>query len=286
MMIRSGGVIGLVSSSMITVVDSSDPRLSDYLDLNDPAERARREGDEFFIVEGPTAIHRLTRSGHRIRSLLVTEQAAARMADVIDALDDHGTPVYVTTRAVLAAVAGFDLHRGAVAAADRAPLPGLAEVLATARTIAVLEGLNDPENLGAIARSARALGIDALVCDPTCIDPYYRRSVRVSMGAILFLPVVRAAPWPAALEMIGAHGFTRWAMTPDPGATSLYEVDLPDRCAVVLGPEGPGLAGPTIATCDLSIRIPMASGDGADSLNVAAAAAITFAEISRRRALG
>ena len=104
----------------------------------------------------------------------------------------------------------------------------------------MLEGLNDPENLGAIARSARALGVDALVLDPTCIDPYYRRTVRVSMGEVLHLPVARVTEWPGELEVVRGAGFELWALTPDPAADDLFELEVPDRVAVVLGAEGPG----------------------------------------------
>ena len=148
--------------------------------------------------------------------------------------------MYVASKDVLRATVGFDLHRGAVAAADRRPLPSVADAVAGARRVAVLEGLNDPENLGAVARSARAFGIDALVIDPTCIDPYYRRTVRVSMGEVLHLPVARAGDWPGDLAMLA--GFETWALTPDAGAESIWDLAVPPRVAVVLGAEGPGLS--------------------------------------------
>ena len=129
--------------------------------------------------------------------------------------------MYVASPDVLTATVGFNLHRGAVAAADRRPLPSLSDVLVGARCVAVLEGLNDAENLGAIARSARALGVDALVLDPTCIDPYYRRIVRVSMGEVLLLPIARATRWPGDLDTIRAAGFALLALTPDPAAEDL-----------------------------------------------------------------
>src|SRR5262249_47204773 len=136
----------------VAIDDPGDPRLADYAELTDPAARRRRERDELFVAEGVTAVGRLLASGHHVRSVLVTPQARQRLGAALDAL---GVPVYVAPREVLAATVGFDLHRGAVAAADRRPLPTLADVVAGARTLAVLEGLNDPENLGAVARSAR-----------------------------------------------------------------------------------------------------------------------------------
>ena len=253
-----------------------DPRLADYVALPDPAARRRLERDELFIAEGVTAIERLLRSGHRVRSVLVTPQALARFAGRLDALD---APVYVAPRDVLAATVGFDLHRGAVAAADRRPLPSLQTVIAGARTIAVLEGLNDPENLGGIARSARAFGVDALVLDPHCIDPYYRRTVRVSMGEVLHLAVARAPQWPAELDVLHAAGFETWALTPAADADELWALSRPPRVAVLLGAEGPGLSPAAMAAATRRVRIPIAAD--VDSLNVGHAAAVAFARLGR-----
>jgi tRNA G18 (ribose-2'-O)-methylase SpoU len=263
------------SDRIIVIEDPADPRLSDYLDLTDPAARSRRERDEFFVAEGPTAIQRLLVSEHRVRSVLVQESKYPRLAEILSSTD---APIYLTSKAVMAATVGFDLHRGAIAAADRRPLPSLDQLLPTVSRIAVLEGLNDPENLGAIARSARAFGIEALVLDPTCIDPYYRRTVRVSMGEVLFIPVARAARWPEDIDTIHRHGFTTWALTPDAGAEVLWDLEIPDRLALVLGAEGPGLAAATMNHCSQRVRIPIA--EGVDSLNVGAAAAVVFSQTS------
>jgi tRNA G18 (ribose-2'-O)-methylase SpoU len=204
----------------------------------------------------------------------VTPQALARLD-----LDGIDAPVYVASREVLAATVGFDLHRGAVAVAERRPLPTIAHAVESASRIAVLEGLNDPENLGAIARSARAFGIGALVLDPTCIDPYYRRTIRVSMGEVLFLPVARAVAWPDDLGVLGSLGFETWALTPDPDAESIWSLDVPARVAVVLGAEGPGLSRRARAAASRQVRIPIATG--VDSLNVGHAAAVAFAVLAR-----
>ena len=152
---------------------------------------------------------------------------------------------------------------------------------AVRRTVAVLEGLNDPENLGAIARSARALGVDALVLDPTCIDPYYRRTVRVSMGEVLHLPVARVEAWPDDLELVRGASFELWALTPDPAADDLFELAVPDRVAVLLGAEGPGLSAAALDAADRRVRIPI--DRRVDSLNVGSAAAIAFAVLARHR---
>ena len=203
-------------------------------------------------------------------------QKYERLAALLDGL---AQPVYVAATDVLRATVGFDIHRGAVASADRRPLPTLDALLPTVERLAVLEGLNDPENLGAIARSARAFGIDALVLDPTCIDPYYRRTVRVSMGEILFLPVARATDITAALETIRDHGFETWALTPRRDAADLWTLQVPRRLALLLGAEGPGLSELALGAAATAVRIPISPD--VDSLNVAAAAAVAFAVTMR-----
>ncbi len=265
----------------IEIDDAGDPRLADYRLLNDQRARRTHEGDEFFVTEGYVSVDRLIDSGHRVRSVLLTPSRLDRFAERADRLPAD-TPVYVVEREVLAGVVGFDLHRGVVAAADRRPLPTLDDVLAgEARRVAVLEGLNDPENVGVIARAARALGIDALVLDPTCTDPYARRTVRVSMGEILHLAVSRPDGWPTVLERLAAAGYESWAMTPAADADDLWTLDVPERLAVVLGAEGPGLSAATLAAATRRVRIPI--DPAVDSLNVGHAAAITFAASGRPR---
>ena len=262
------------------VSDADDVRLADYRELKDSAARRRIEGDEFFIAEGPVAIERLIASEHTVRSVLVTDRKHDRMRSLLSGLD---APIYTVDRDLLHDVVGFDLHRGAIAAADRRPHPSLEELAATTSRLAVLEGLNDPENLGAIARSARALGVDGFVLDPTCIDPYTRRTVRVSMGEILFLPSCRVTieDWPAAIGTLHGAGFDSWALTPGGESTDIWTLDPPRRVAVLLGAEGPGLSTAVLAAATRRVRVPIRSD--VDSLNVAAAAAITFAAIDRPR---
>lgn len=264
---------------MERVDDAADPRLADYRELRDAAARRRIEGDRFFIAEGPVAIERLLQSPHRVRSVLVSERKFERMTTLLDALD---APVYVVDRDLLLDIVGFDLHRGAIASADRRPHPSLDELATRSRRLAVLEGLNDPENLGAIARSARALGVDGLVLDPTCIDPYTRRTVRVSMGEILHLPSARvpAGEWPAgAFERLHDLGYQTWAMTPADDAVDVWDLPVPERLAIVLGAEGPGLAHRTITGATHRVRLPIRAD--VDSLNVGAAAAVAFAVVDR-----
>lgn len=260
--------------------DATDPRLVDYRELRDISARRAIEGDEFFIAEGPVAIERLIASGHRIRSIVVSERKHERLRHLLDPLD---APTYIVDRDVLHDIVGFDLHRGAIAAADRRPLPTLSDLATRCTRLAVLEGLNDPENLGAIARSARAFGIDGLVLDPTCIDPYTRRTVRVSMGEILFLPCCRVATdeWAAALSTLHAASFETWALTPAVDSADIWSLTPPERLALVLGAEGPGLTERTTRAASHRVRVPI--DPDVDSLNVGAAAAVAFAVAARPR---
>lgn len=266
---------------MERIDDPADPRLSDYRELRDATARRRMEGDVFFIAEGPVAIERLIASRHRVRSVLVSEQKHGRLAGLLDPLD---APVYVVEQGLLTDIVGFDLHRGAIASADRLPHRGLDELARRSHRVAVLEGLNDPENLGAIARSARAFGVDGLVLDPTCIDPYTRRTVRVSMGEILHLPSCRVAPpdWPiAAITLLHALGYETWALTPAADAADIWTIPVPDRLGIVLGAEGAGLTRPAMAATTRRVRLPIRPD--VDSLNVGAAAAVAFAITDRVR---
>lgn len=259
--------------------DADDARLGDYRLLKDAAARRAIEGDELFVAEGPVAIDRMIASGHSVRSVLVIDRKHDRLADLLATV---AAPVFVVDERLMHEIVGFDLHRGAIAAGDRRPRPTLAELTRASRRIAVLEGLNDPENLGAVARSARALGIDALVLDPTCIDPYTRRTVRVSMGEILFLPWCRVdrSGWPHdALSTLTEAGFETWAMSPAPDGDDVWTLPVPERLAIALGAEGPGLSNPTLRAADRRVRLPI--NPDVDSLNVAAAAAVTFAVVSR-----
>lgn len=264
------------------VVDPDDPRLDDYRRLNDQRFRRRFEGDATFITEGFVAIDRLMESRHQVRSVLLSPSRLERFGH-LDVLADAGVPVYVADHAVIASVVGFDLHRGVVASAMRRPLPSVESVTTTARRVAVLEGLNDFENLGAIARAARAFGVDAMVIDATCTDPYSRRTVRVSMGEVLLLPIARAsvAQWRELPATLRAAGTTSWAMTPEPTADDVWALDAPDRLAVWFGAEGPGLTHATMAALDRRVRIPLRAD--VDSLNVGQAAAVTFAAVTRSR---
>ncbi len=263
------------------IADAGDRRLDDYRSLNDQAFRRRYEADRIFVAEGFVAIDRLIDSGHIIGSVLMTPSRLDRFGAARAELERRGVPVFVASREVVGEVVGFDLHRGVVAVAERRPPPTIADIAASSRRVAVLEGLNDAENLGAIARAARALGIDALVTDPRCTDPYSRRSVRVSMGEILLLAVVPTTEqsWPSLFAELDRVGFESWALTPARDAANIWELAVPDRLAVVLGAEGPGLEEPTMRRATRRVRIPIRAD--VDSLNVGHAAAVAFAAIDR-----
>jgi tRNA G18 (ribose-2'-O)-methylase SpoU len=250
---------------VIQIDDPLDPRLAEYRGLR---ERGK-ESDEYFIVEGLTTIERLLTSSYPVRSVLLTPATYARLAGRL-----AGATVYVMPEEAMSSVAGVNLHRGAVASATRLPPPSLDSVLPTAKRILMLEGINDHENLGAIARTARGLGADALVLDPTCADPFYRRSVRVSMGELLHLPIVRCRTWTRAFDELVAAGFEIWGLTPSPAAIDIFTLATPPKWVVVVGAEGSGLCAETMAACT-NVRIPMRNG--VDSLNVGHAVAVALA---------
>jgi tRNA G18 (ribose-2'-O)-methylase SpoU len=258
---------------VIEVTDPTDPRLDDFRDLMDADVRPDRRG--VVIAEGENVVSRLGRSAYPMRAVFGVPK---RIEALRFALADRDVPAYVADKWLLSDVVGFRVTRGVLASASRPRSPDPDVLLASARRVAVLEGLNDFENLGALFRNAAAFGLDAVLLDPTCADPLYRRSVRVSMGHVLRVPfAVLPGTWPAALDTIKAHGLRLLAMTPDADAADLRAMRAPPRWAVLLGAEGPGLTDGAMAAADQLVRIPMAGG--VDSLNVATAAAIAFAQL-------
>ena len=264
------------------VVDPADPRVDDYRELNSLAVRAEMEGAEFFMGEGYVPIDRMLDSGHRMRSVLLHPKRLKRFIPTMKRPELAGVPVYVAEQEVIAEIVGFNMYRSVLASAFRAPMPTVDDLARTCRLLVVLEALNDDQNVGAIARTARAFGIDGMVISPTCNDPYQRRTVRVSMGEILHMPVARACAddWPEALDTLHANGFQTWAMTPDGDAADLWDVPVPDRVAIVLGAEGHGLESATMNAATHRVRIPISTD--VDSLNVGHAAAVAFAVVGRR----
>lgn len=259
------------------VRDAADPRLVDYTSLTDVALRRVREPAEgLFMAESTQVIRRALETGHLLRSVLVAPKWLPEIPDLLAAAEAHGVPVFVADEPMLEQVTGFHLHRGALAAMHRPAPRSVADVLAGARRAVVLEDLVDHTNVGAIFRSAAALGIDAVLVTPRCADPLYRRSVRVSMGTVFAVPWTRIDPWPAGMAEIRHEGFTVAALGLTADATDLGVLasNPPERLCWVLGTEGDGLAPTTYAGADLTVAIPMAGG--VDSLNVNAAAAVAF----------
>src|SRR5918995_953188 len=270
-------------TGMVTDKQDHERLLDDYRALNDPERRRaveRRGG--YFVVEGRLALEALLESPYPLRSVLVSEPRSEAVA----ALVGDRAPVVVRPADELAATTGFAFHRGVLAAADRIRQPQLRDLVAHARTVCVLEGVNDHENLGALFRNAAAFGVDAVFLDPTTADPLYRRSVRVSLGHVLRMPWARLDALPAGLDALRVQGFAIVALTPNTRAEPIdvlaHEIaartaasaTIPVRLALVVGAEGPGLSAASLAAADHRVRIPIAAG--VDSLNVATAAAIAF----------
>lgn len=267
----------------IRINDPADPRLNDVRDLNrsDAAER------RLVIAEGPLVVGRLLESRFPVRCLVGFPGRIDSFLAEHDVPAD--LPVYEVSREVLAEVAGFDMHRGLLATADRAPEPELGEILAGARTVVVLEGVGDHENIGSMFRNAAGMGIDAVLFGNGCGDPLYRRVVRVSMGHVLRMPFAHLAgtytTWQRSLQQLADAGFHLVSLTPDPGAAHLADalVDKQgqpwEKVALLVGAEGPGLTEHAMRATDIRARIPMAPGT--DSLNLATSAAIAFYERDR-----
>ncbi|MEI6621453.1 MAG: RNA methyltransferase [Actinomycetes bacterium] len=256
----------------MSIDDADDPRVHEYTRLTDVALRRVREPAEgLFLAEGQTVIERALDAGFVPRSALMEDKWLAGLSD---ALGKHDVTVYLADQATLKQVIGYRLHRGALAAFTRRPLPPVQAVLARARLVVVLEDLVDHTNVGLIFRSAAGLGADAVLVSPQCADPLYRRSVKVSMGAVFTVPWTRAEPWPWVLDDLATAGYRRVALTPASDAQDLrgWRADPDGRVALLLGSEGPGLSPAALNRVDARVRIPMKGG--VDSLNVATAAAL------------
>jgi tRNA G18 (ribose-2'-O)-methylase SpoU len=253
------------------------PDLDAYRDLAAPERLAARG---LFVAEGRLVVERLIGlRRYRLRSLLLSMTAAAAMDGVLRDVPS-GVPVYVVDQSLMNGVVGFNIHRGCLALADRpTPQPLEPADLAGCRRLLVLEGVNNPDNVGGLFRAAAALGVERVVLGPECGDPFYRKAIRTSMGATLSLPF-RTAMWPSGLDAVRAAGLAIVACTPAAGMPSLHDVTLPARVAVLVGAEGVGLSAEALAAADLRIRIPMHGG--MDSLNVVTAAAIVLSALDAR----
>lgn len=251
--------------------DLSDPRLNDYVGLRDVQMRLAHESEHgIYLAEGEKVVRRAAEAGHEAASFLMAPRWLDGLADVLEASE---APCYVMGERDVERVTGFHVHRGALAAFRRpAPRP-VEEVLADARRVVVLEDLVDHTNVGAVFRVAAALGFDAVLLSPRCADPFYRRSVKVAMGAVFSVPHARVDDWYGTPALLSSLGFRSYAMTLADDAVGLDEVtDVPERLALVLGSEGPGLTEHWQRSSDVRVTIPMAAG--IDSLNVATSAAV------------
>ncbi|MDQ0734637.1 TrmH family RNA methyltransferase [Arthrobacter agilis] len=262
---------------LIELDTADDPRIADYRNLTDVQLRLAREPAEgLYIAESSKVLRRAVDAGHAPRSFLLAPKWLPDLEDVLARFPS--VPAFVAPEATLEAITGFHLHRGALAAMHRpAPLP-LADLLASARRVAVIEDMVDHTNLGAVFRSAAALGIDAVLISPRSADPLYRRAVRVSMGSVFQVPWARLGSWPEDLAAVRGAGFTLAALALTPGAVPLgaFPAREHERLALLLGTEGAGLTDAALAQADVALTIPMHGG--VDSLNVAAAAAVAFWE--------
>ena len=261
----------------IEVDRAADARLADYTRLTDAALRIHLEAEHgLFIAEGTKVITRAVAAGYPVRSLLLGQSRVADLPALAEAAAD--APVYLVPDEVAESLTGYRIHRGALAALGRKPLPEVSAVTADARRIVVLEDLVDHGNVGAIFRCAAALGVDAVVLSPRCADPLYRRSVKVSMGAVFAIPYARMTSWYDGLAELKSGGFRVLALTPDERATPVASaLRTAEKVALVLGTEGDGLSTRWLDEADEAVRIPMnpaARAAGVDSLNVVAAAAI------------
>ena len=276
----------------IEIIDPADERVRDYFSLTDVALRRKLEPERgLYLAESEKVIRRALDAGHRPRSFLMGQRWLTDLSDLVAQAESDGVPVFVAEAAVIEAMTGFHLHRGALASMNRPPLVPPEALLQNAvlqntllhgasqqkhSRVVILEDIVDHTNVGAVFRSAAALGVDAVLITPKCADPLYRRAVRVSMGTVFQVPWTRIDPWPEGLKVLQDNGFTVAAFALTDEAVSLDDLaaDQPERLAVIFGTEGDGLSHRAVAGADLVVKIPMAGG--VDSLNVAAASAVAM----------
>ncbi|MGA8851193.1 MAG: RNA methyltransferase [Aeromicrobium sp.] len=258
-------------AEIVRVDDAGDPRLADYVHLRDVSLRQKLEAEHgVYLAEGEKVVRRAVEAGHRPASFLMAPRWLEGLTDVLDTTD---APCFVLSEQAIEHVTGFHVHRGALASLERPAPTSASEVLADARRVVIMEDLSDHTNVGAIFRSAAALGFDGILMSPRCADPLYRRAIKVSMGAVFRLPYARLDDWYGAPDLLRDAGFTTCALTVGNGAAPIDEVpsDI-ERLALIVGSEGHGLSERWEHGADLRVTIPMA-GD-IDSLNAAASVAV------------
>ncbi|WP_454162160.1 TrmH family RNA methyltransferase [Gordonia iterans] len=271
---------------VVDITDPEDPRVDDFRDLNSvdrrpdlPALPGGRKGKGLVIAEGVTVVQRMIASRFAPHAFLGVDKRLRELSADLAATALDGVPFFRASAEVMAQIVGFHLNRGVLGAARRPAPLSVADVVAQARTVAILEGVNDHENIGSIFRNAAGLGVDAVIFGAGCADPLYRRSIRVSMGHVLLVPFAKYEAWPADLGLLKDAGFSLVALTPGEGSVPLSEAVSAEKVGFLVGAEGPGLVEHTMRRCDVRARIPMSRGT--DSLNVATAAALAFYERSR-----
>ncbi|QEP07172.1 RNA methyltransferase [Glutamicibacter sp. ZJUTW] len=260
---------------ILQVADLEDPRLDEYLRLSEAHLRMRTDVENgLYIAESTKVVQRAINAGHVPRSFLLAEKHLDQLAEEFNRFPD--APIFIGDDRQLQDLVGFHLHRGAMAAMNRPEPRDLDEVLEASSRIAILEDIADHTNLGAIIRSASGLGVDAVLLTPKCVDPWYRRSARVSMGTVFDLPWVRMQSWPEDLQTLKNHGYEMLAMELTDDAIPLNEVEIKagQKVAMILGNEGRGVTDEALAAVDRTVIIPMHRD--VDSLNVGAASAIAF----------
>lgn len=267
--------------NLVVLESAADPRVLDYVALSDAALRQRSDPERgLYIAESTNVVKRAIAAGHLPRSFFLTEKWLPKLRAEIEKFPD--VPVFMGTPEILEEIAGFHLHRGALAAMNRpAPLT-VKEAIAGARRVVILEDIVEHTNLGAIFRSAAGLGIDAVLVSERCADPLYRRSIRVSMGGVFQVPWARTGPLELALLDIKAAGFTVAAMELTQSSVNIdvYAAGAIERLALVMGTEGAGISQRTLELADVAVQIPMKPG--VDSLNVAAASSVAMWELRYR----
>lgn len=266
----------------IEISDPADERVRDYFSLTDVKLRKKLEPElGLYLAESEKVIRRALAAGHRPRSFLMGKRWLTDLADLVDRAEADGVPVYVADAAVIEAMTGFHLHRGALASMHRPTLLEPEALLHNARRVVILEDIVDHSNVGAVFRSAAALGVDAVLITPRCADPLYRRAVRVSMGTVFQVPWTRLDPWPEGLKVLQDNGFTVAAFALGDGAVDLDNLAAhpPDRLAMIFGTEGGGLTRLAVKGADMVVKIPMSGG--VDSLNIAAASAVAIWALRR-----
>lgn len=267
----------------IVRLDSLDTEdLRDYRDLTDVVLRRLSEpAGGLYIAESTKVIERALRAGHRPRSVLTIDKWLPELTALLGE-QDVDLPVYVGDAELLERLTGFNLHRGALASMHRPPLASVADILAGATRIIVLEDIVDHTNVGAIFRSVAGLGADAVLITPRCADPFYRRSVRVSMGTVLQIPWTRLPDWPEGRTVLKELGFELAALALSPDAVTLdeYAAAAPEKLALIVGTEGDGLSRAALSAADTVVTIPMMHG--VDSLNVASASAVALYSLRKR----